>query len=161
MSPLLEPPAARPHATDPAPCLNRCSINNACSSATHLPGGQIGKSRVDERERGRERGNEWMSQCLEGGQAGRRMGNNPEARVTTGRWIRYARRSQRTGEPGDEVFSFSHLLQGRAMGRKFYVIWAYLLKSSHVLSHSMMKKNAQAHRWEEQKEVNRLEEKQM
>lgn len=50
MSPLLEPPAARPHATDPAPCLNRCSINNACFSATHLPGGQIGKRRVDERE---------------------------------------------------------------------------------------------------------------
>lgn len=50
MSPLLEPPAARPHATDPAPCLNRCSINNACSSATHLPGGQIGKRKVDERE---------------------------------------------------------------------------------------------------------------
>lgn len=102
-----------------------------------------------------------MSQCLEGGQAGRRMGNNPEARVTTGRWIRYARRSQRTGEPGDEVFSFSHLLQRRAMGRKFDVIWAYLLKSSHVLSHGVMKKNAQAHRREEQKEVNRLEEKQM
>jgi len=43
MSPLLEPPAACPHATDPAPCLNRCSINNACSSATHLPGGQMGR----------------------------------------------------------------------------------------------------------------------
>lgn len=35
MSPLLEPAAARPHATDRAPCLNRCSINNACFSATH------------------------------------------------------------------------------------------------------------------------------
>lgn len=56
MSPLLEPPAARPHATDPAPCLNRCSINNACFSATRLPGGQIGKRRVDERDGKRGRG---------------------------------------------------------------------------------------------------------
>lgn len=69
MSPLLEPPAARPHATDPAPCLNRCSINNACFSATHLPGGQIGKSRVD--GRGREWVNEsvWREDKKEGGWA--------------------------------------------------------------------------------------------
>lgn len=59
MSPLLEPPAARPHATDPAPCLNRCSIN-ACFSATHLPGGHIEKRRADARWRWRE-GWEWVS----------------------------------------------------------------------------------------------------
>lgn len=56
-----------------------------------------------------------------------RMGNNPEARVTTGRWIGYARRSQRTSEPGDEMFSLSHLLQGRAGERKLYVILGLLV----------------------------------
>lgn len=119
MSPLLEPPAARPHATDPAPCLNRCSINNACSSATHLPGGQIGKRRVDESE------TEWegMRQCLKGGQEGRRMGKSPGVRVTTGRWVGFARRSQRTSEPADEVSSSSHLLQRGLAEIRMCAIW--------------------------------------
>lgn len=46
-----------------------------------------------------------------GGREGRRMGEDPEARVTTGRWIGHARRSSRTSEPGDEESSLSHLLQ--------------------------------------------------
>lgn len=54
-----------------------------------------------------------MNQCLEGGQEGRGMGKNPESRETTGRWIGHARSSQGTSEPGDEVFSLSHLLQRR------------------------------------------------
>lgn len=73
-----------------------------------------------------------MSQFLEGGQEGRRIGKNPEARVTTGRWIRYARRSQRTSEPEDEVFSFSHLLQWKGGERKVYAIFGYL---SSIVSH--------------------------
>ncbi|TNN86830.1 hypothetical protein EYF80_003013 [Liparis tanakae] len=51
-----------------------------------------------------------MSQCREEGQGGRRAGTDPEARVATRRWIGRARRSQKAGEPGDEVFSLSHLL---------------------------------------------------
>ena len=152
MSPLLEPPAARPHATDPAPCLNRCSINNACFSATHLPGGQIGKTRAEERgreggregEREGERGgmSEWV--CLEGGQAGSRMGKNPEAGVTTGRWIGHARRSQRTSEPGDEVSSSSHLLQRRTGGGKLCVVRATNLT---LWSCFFVNKDLRAYRW--------------
>lgn len=82
VSPCLNPPAARPHATDPAPCLNRCSINNACFSATHLPGAQSGNRRMDEGDAA----NEWA--CSGEGREGRRMGESPEAWVTTGGWIR-------------------------------------------------------------------------
>lgn len=52
--------------------------------------------------------------CLEGGREGRGVGRDPDARVTTGRWIGHARRSSRTSEPGDEVSSSSHLLQSGA-----------------------------------------------
>lgn len=72
-----------------------------------------------------------MSQCLEGGQEGRRMGKKPATRVTTGRWIGHARRSQRTSEPGDEVFSLSHLLPRRAGERKFCAIRARRLIVTH------------------------------
>lgn len=127
MSPLLEPPAACPHATDPAPCLNRCSINNACSSATLLPGGQMRRGAEWMRER--ERLNE--SVFLEGGQEGRRMGKSPEARLITGRWIHHARRSQTTSEPTDGVFDFAHLLHRRTRDRDFFqfagAYWSYLI----------------------------------
>jgi len=49
------------------------------------------------------------------------MGNKPEARVTSGRWIRDARRSQRTSEPEDEVFFFPHLLQQAGGGQLLFV----------------------------------------
>lgn len=115
MSPLLEPPAARPHATDLAPCLNRCSINNACSSATHLPGGQIGKRGVDERGRKKDRRNEsmfgWKTRGKENGQ---------EPRSWSDYW-EMDRSRQWTSEPGYEVFSFSHLLQRRLWEIQFNV----------------------------------------
>lgn len=137
MSPLLEPPAARPHATDPAPCLNRCSINNACFSATHFPGGQIEKRRVDARGREVREGGTGMSERVSVWREDKRersAGANPEAtQVTTGRWIGRARRSQKTSEPGDEVSSLSHLLQQRAGERKLDVIWAHLFKPSSTL----------------------------
>lgn len=82
VSPCFNPPAACPHATDPASCLNRCSINNACFSATHLPSAQSGNRRMDEGDAA----NEWA--CSGEGRGGRRMGEGPEAWVTTEGWIR-------------------------------------------------------------------------
>lgn len=82
VSPCLNPPAARTHATDPKPCLNRCSINNACFGATHLPGAQSGNRRMDKGDGA----NEWV--CPGEARGGRRMGEGQEARVTTEGWIR-------------------------------------------------------------------------
>lgn len=83
VSPCLNPPAARPHATDPAPCLSRCSINNACFSATHTS--PVPKVGIGEWMRAMQQMNE-PARERDGG--GRRMGEGPEAWVTTGGWIR-------------------------------------------------------------------------
>lgn len=107
-SPRMNPPpaAARPHATDPAPRLNRCSINNGRFGATHLPGAQSGKRWLDE-------GGMWrLNEPARGEERrGQRMGKGPEAWVTTARWIGHGRRSSRTNELGDEVSFLSHLLR--------------------------------------------------
>lgn len=90
-----------------------------------------GKSRLDERERG----NEWMTQFLEGGQEERRAGNNPEATLSTGRWSLHARRSQRTSELGDEMFSYPICSKTRwGITRLcYYSFWAiYMCACGHL-----------------------------
>lgn len=57
----------------PAPCLNRCSINNACLNATHLPSAQSGERRVDEGD-----ATKWMS-LLGRGTRGTRNGRGPRS----------------------------------------------------------------------------------
>lgn len=77
MSPPAQPPpppqllAHMPQI--PAPCLNRCSINNACFSATHLPGAQSGKRRVGEGD-----ATKWMS-LLRRGTRGTKNGRGPRS----------------------------------------------------------------------------------
>lgn len=127
MSPLLEPPAARPHATDPAPCLNRCSINNACFSATHLPGGQIGKRRVDERER------EWVNESVW------------REDKREGEWARAQKLEWLLGDglatPGEAKGPVNlrmkcppcPICSRRAGERKVYIVWAHLFKSSNII----------------------------
>lgn len=101
--PAWTPPAACPHAADPAPRRNRCSINNACFSTTHLPGAQSGNGRRDEGDAANERA------CSGEGWGGAKNGRGPRSLsdywgMDTPEW------SSRNSELGDEVSFLSHLL---------------------------------------------------
>lgn len=72
--PARTPPQLLAHMPQiPAPCLNRCSINNACLNATHLPGAQSGKRREDEGD-----AMKWMS-LLGRGARGTKNGRGPRS----------------------------------------------------------------------------------